>query len=139
MMAFDPERIPLRVRRLACRMATLAGVGLLVAGGLEAGASLKLVRNGERVAGQVVDLGTGPNRPFVRFNRPDGQTTVFRAKGLLWSHPGERVPVLLDPARPAAPPVAATPVSLWLLPVLMAVVGGVLFSFGFQRTDRRRR
>jgi hypothetical protein len=135
----DLEKFSPRVRRLIYRTATLLGVVLLAGAGLEAGASLRLVRSGQHLTGKVVDMGARTTATFVAFSRPDGDIVSFRAKGLMWPHVGQTVPVILDPTRPGDPPVAATPVALWLVPGLMAVFGGVLFIFGFGRREPLRR
>lgn len=139
-MAFDLQRLSPSWRRVLFRVATLAGVGFLVAAGLEAGASLKLVRNGEHLTGQAITLGGGAVGPlFIQFTRPDGQVTAFRPGRLVFVHPGDKVPVILDATRPGAPPVAATLVALWLTPALMGLVGAAVFAFGFNGMERRRR
>ncbi len=61
---------------------------------------------------------------------------MFRPTGPVWLHAGDNVPVLVDVLRPAAPPVVATPVALWLAPGIMGVVGALLFNFGFNNKDR---
>ena len=137
-MAFDLQRLSPAARRTIYRVATLAGVAFLVAAGLQAGASLKLVRNGEHLTGKVVTLGGGPGPLFVQFTRPDGQVTAFRPTGPVWVRRGDSVPVILDPTRAGAPPVAATPLALWLQAGAMGLVGALLFAFGFNKMERRK-
>ncbi|HTK34720.1 MAG TPA: DUF3592 domain-containing protein [Caulobacteraceae bacterium] len=136
-MTFDLDRLSPRVRRLVYRTATLLGVALLVAAGLDAGRSLKLLGAGPPLTGVVVAMGPSAPHPFVRFTRPDGQVTTFRADGLKGSRPGQTVSVLFDPSHPGDLPVAATPVVLWLKPALLLILGGLLFGFGFRPRERK--
>jgi hypothetical protein len=137
-MAFDLQRLRGPARQLMFRVATLAGVAFLVAAGLETGASVKLLRDGQHLEGEAIALG-GPSGPtFIRFTRPDGGTTLFRPSRLAFVRPGQAARVIVDP-RPNAAPAAATPTALWLSPALMAIVGALLFAFGFNRVERRRR
>jgi hypothetical protein len=135
MAALDLKRLPPALRRAIWRGLTLAGVAFLVAAGLQAGASLKTVRNGQHFEGQVVEFG---KQRFVQFERPEGQTT-FRPEGLFLGKPGDKTPVILDPLRPGTPPVAATLTVLWLKPAALLLVGGALFAFAFPRMERKKR
>ena len=138
MTILDLQAVSPRVRRLIYRVAVLLGVVLLAGGGVEAGASLRLVRTGQHLSGKVLDMGSGRGAPFVAFGRSDGEITSFRADGLIWPRPGQTVPVILDAYRPGAPPVAATFAALWLRPGLMVLVGAALFVFGFGRRSLRK-
>ena len=135
-MALDPKRLHDRTQRTLRRAATLAGVAFLIAAGLQAGASLKLVLKGQRFEGQAVQLG-GSGPTFIRFARPDGQVTLFKPSGLA-PRPGQGVAILVDPLRPETSPVIATPMSLWLPAGLMGVIGALLFTVGFNQMGRPR-
>ncbi|MCC6527216.1 MAG: DUF3592 domain-containing protein [Polyangiaceae bacterium] len=120
----------------------LAAVGLGVGAGLSYAASKGLVDHGLRAEGTVVELvesGSGKKRcatPRFEFVADDGR--VHEKRGKVCSSPpgyrtGEHVTVLYE-AGHADDATLEDFTSLWLLPLILALVGGGLLLGGASTT-----
>jgi len=117
---------------------TASGAGLLIGAGRTFQRTRRLIARSITAVGVVVDLAVVPDgieesyHPVVQFTTASGARITFES--VAGSYPpayrtGEQVLVVYDPAQPHAAAIRSF-VSLWLLPIVLASLGGIFAFIG---------
>ena len=126
----SPENPALRTFKVI--VFALAGAGLVVAAGSEAGSTWSFLSRARPAAGEVVRLRAGGAHPEVRFVTDGGREVNYAQNGMIWGYrTGDRVTVLYDPVDPARDPVVRDAGAIWGFNVMNFLLGVVFILMAY--------
>ena len=118
---------------------SIVGVVLVVAAGLSAYATAGFIRRSQVMPGVVVDTRYGQSHPDIRFTTRNGQTLTYSQGGAVFGmSQGKAVRVRYDPADPGRAASLDTPVAIWSVAGMLAVLGLGLTALGASALVRAR-
>jgi hypothetical protein len=110
----------------------LAGLGLLVESFMSGTATYKLLNAGQAVEGLITGVDNYGFSIFVQFTPSEGEPRVIQQDGFVFEYKmGEQVPVIYDPANPAAAAVNDFGV-LWFETICFGLGGFIAFVIGLR-------